>query len=338
MVTNGLAAAGSARFWQGRSVLVTGATGLVGSWLVDALLERQAEVVALVRDPNTQSEFFRSRMYDRCNVVTGAVEEFASIERAINEFEVDTVFHLAAQPIVQVADRFPLQTFESNIRGTYMLLEACRVHERLVRRIVVASSDKAYGTAQELPYREDTQLIGRRPYEVSKSCADLLSQSYFHSYRLPIAIARCGNIYGGGDLNWSRLVPGTIKSCLQKMVPVLRSDGTSKRDYIYVKDAVQSYLVLAEKLESGGSSSIVGEAFNFSCEKPLTSSDVVKSIQKLTQTEQLGMQVLNQAQSEIHSQYLDSSKAKNQLDWQARYTFEEGIQETLAWYSSYLSK
>jgi len=222
-------------FWSQRRVFVTGATGIVGSWLVKDLLAQGAYVVALVRDADPQSELYRSGDIHRISVVSGRLEDFHTLERAINEHEIDTVFHLAAQPIVGVAHRFPLHTFESNIRGSYNLLEACRVHNQFVQRVVIASSDKAYGPQPNLPYTEEMPLQGCHPYEVSKSCTDLIAQSYYYTYGLPVAIARCGNIYGGGDLNWSRIVPGTIRAFLQGERPVIRSDGTYVRDYIYVQ-------------------------------------------------------------------------------------------------------
>ena len=219
-------------FWQNRRVFVTGATGIVGSWLVKDLLAAGAYVVALVRDADPQSEFFRSGDFQSVAIVNGALEDFATLERAINEHEIDTVFHLGAQTIVGTAHRSPVPTFEANIRGSYFLLEACRLHQDRVRRVVIASSDKAYGDQPNLPYTEDTPLQGQHPYDVSKSCTDLIAQTYYHTYRLPVAIARCGNVYGGGDLNWSRIVPGTVRSLLQGMPPLIRSDGRYVRDYL----------------------------------------------------------------------------------------------------------
>ncbi len=231
--------------FEGRRVLVTGATGMVGSWLVKELLAQGAVVVALVLDLDPQSELVRSGDIDRCSVVNGALQDFATLERAINLHETDSVFHLGAQTIVEVAHRYPLATWEANVRGTYNLLEACRTHAGLVERIVVASSDKAYGEAEVLPYTEESPLAACHPYEVSKAAGDLIALSYHQTYGLPVAIARCGNIFGGGDLNWSRIVPGTIRSLLREERPVLRSDGTFRRDYVYVKDAAQAYVGLA---------------------------------------------------------------------------------------------
>lgn len=322
-----------ASFFQGRAVFVTGATGMVGAWLVKDLLARGAIVAALVRDADPQSEFYRSGDYRRTSIVQGQLEDYATLERAVNEHAIDTVFHIAAQPIVGVADRAPLQTFEANIRGTYNLLEACRQHRGLVQRVVIASSDKAYGEQTVLPYVETMPLQGRHPYEVSKSCADLIAQTYARTYALPVTIARCGNIYGGGDLNWSRLVPDTIRACLRGVRPVIRSDGTYLRDYLYVKDVSQAYLRLAERLDDPR---VRGEAFNFSPEEAVSVLDLVARIQQLMGCEHLPADVRNTARGEIHSQYLDATKAKNILDWRPGFSLAEGLAETIAWYREYL--
>ncbi len=320
------------RAWKDRRVFVTGASGLVGAWLVKDLLARGATVVALVRDEDPQSELFRSGDIRRISVTSGSLEDFLTIERTVSEHEPDTVFHLAAQPIVGVAHRFPLQTFESNVRGTYHLLEACRLHASLVKRVVVASSDKAYGEGPDLPYTEEMPLRGRHPYEVSKSCADLIAQGYHHTWGLPVGIARCGNIYGGGDLNWSRIVPGTIRSFLRGERPVIRSDGLFVRDYIYVKDVVRAYLRVADALEEPGQR---GEAFNFSPESRLTVLDLVGAIQRLMGCGHLPPDVQNTARGEIREQYLSSEKARGALGWRPEFTLEQGLAETIAWYREY---
>ena len=265
-------------FWKDRRVFVTGATGMIGAWLVKDLLARGAHVVALVLDADPQSELYRSGDVNRISVVNGTLEDFRTLERAINAFEVDTVFHLGAQAIVGVAHRAPLPTFETNIRGTWNLLEACRLHRDLVERVVIASSDKAYGAQPRLPYTEDMPVAGMHPYEVSKSAADLIARAYYHTYDLRVGIARCGNVFGGGDLNWSRIVPGTIRAFLRRERPVVRSDGSYVRDYFYVKDAARAYLRLAERLADP---QVAGEAFNFSNESPMTVLDLVAVIQKL---------------------------------------------------------
>lgn len=324
----------SAGFWRDRRVFVTGATGLVGSWLTRDLLRAGAHVVALVRSPDPQSELYRSGDYRELSIVQGRLEEYACLEQALTRYEIETVLHLGAQAIVGVAERAPLQTFESNIRGTYNLLEVCRVHSQLVRGVVVASSDKAYGHSDELPYTEELPLQGRRPYEVSKSCADLIAQSYHQSHGLPVAIARCGNIYGGGDLNWSRIVPHTIRACLLGQRPILRSDGTFVRDYIYVKDVCRAYMRLAERLDERH---IQGEAFNFSPERPVTVTELVERIQRLMDARHLEPQIQDSARCEIHSQYLSAEKARRLLGWGPEFTLDSGLAETIAWYTRYFA-
>jgi len=320
-------------FWPGRKVLVTGATGIVGSWVVKDLVALKADVVALVLDENPQSELYRSNITRRVTVVNGKLESFRTLERAILTYEVDTVIHLGAQAIVGVAHRSPLATFETNIRGTWNLLEACRLYHGLVTRVVVASSDKAYGEQEQLPYTEEMPLQGRYPYEVSKSCADSIAQTYFQTYRLPVAVARCGNIYGGGDLNWSRIVPGTIRSLYRGESPVIRSDGKYIRDYIYVKDVSRAYLSLAEQLDLP---QVRGESFNFSPESRVTVLEIVDKIRQPMKCEHIRPTVLNEAKGEIRNQYLSSAKAARVLRWKPSYTLEEGLLETIEWYTEFL--
>ena len=319
--------------WSKRRVFVTGATGIVGSWLVKRLLEQGAYVVVLVRDWDPQSELIRSGDVMQTSVVNGRLEDYSTLERAVNEHEVDTVFHLAAQPIVTTALRNPLPTFEANVRGTYNLLEACRVHRSLVKSVVVASSDKAYGDAPTLPYTEDMPVNGRHPYDVSKSCTDLIAVSYAHTYELPVTIARCGNIYGGGDLNWSRIVPGTIRSLWAGERPIIRSNGKFTRDYIFVDDVVSGYLTLGVRAEDPA---VRGQAFNFSPETRVQVLEITRLIQQLMRRTDLEPQILDQARAEILDQYLDSSKAKRVLGWTARHTLEDGLRTTITWYERYL--
>ncbi len=319
--------------WHSRRVLVTGATGMIGSWLVKALVERGAHVVGLVLDADPQSELCRSGDIRKISIVNGCLEDFSTLERAINQHEVDTVFHLGAQTLVGAAYRFPLATFEANIRGTYNLLEACRVHGGLVRRVIVASSDKAYGEQPILPYTEDMPLVGRHPYEVSKSCADMIAQAYHHTYGVPVAVARCGNVYGGGDLNWSRIVPGTIRCFLRGERPVLRSDGTYVRDYLYVRDAAEAYLRLAEGLEDDRTR---GQALNFGTECRVTVLELVQKLQRLMNCEHLPPIISNDARGEIRSQYLSFAKARELLGWRPRFSLEEGLREAVGWYRAYL--
>lgn len=320
--------------WHERRVYITGASGLVGSWLVKRLLAERAYVLALIHDSDPQTELFRSRDINRLAVVNGALEDYHTQERALNEHEIDTVFHLGAQPIVPTANRNPLPTFEANIRGTWNVLEACRVHQSLVKRIVVASSDKAYGDAEKLPYTEDMPVAGRHPYDVSKSCTDLIAMAYADTYRLPVAVARCGNIYGGGDLNWSRIVPGTIRSLMMGIPPVIRSDGMYTRDFIHVEDVVHAYLTLCDALERPG---VQGEAFNFSPETRVTVIAIVECIGRLLGRSDLEPVILNQAKDEIRDQYLDASKAQRVLGWSPRFSLDQGLKETIRWYEQYFA-
>jgi len=322
-----------ADFWRERPVLVTGATGLIGSWLVKELLARGARVVAFVLDADPHSELLRSGDLARCHVVNGDLADFAALERAVNLHDVDTVFHLGAQTLVEVAHRFPLATFEANLRGTYHLLEACRLHASLVKRVVVASSDKAYGTRPDLPYREDMPLAGHHPYEVSKTCTDLLAQTYAHTYGLPVTIARFGNVFGGGDLNWSRIVPETIRALHRGQRPVLRSDGTFIRDYVYVKDVARAYLRMAECMDRPD---VRGEAFNFSGEQPTSVLELVGVIRRLMGREDVEPDIRNTARGEIKDQYLSAAKARERLGWTPDYSLEAGLRETIEWYRAYL--
>jgi CDP-glucose 4,6-dehydratase len=319
--------------WSQQRVFVTGASGFVGSWLVKALLDRKAQVVVLIRDLDEHSELVRSGAMSRVSVVHGCLEDYSCLDRAINKFETNVVFHLAAQALVGAAVRSPLATFESNIRGTYHLLDACRVHTGLVQRVVVASSDKAYGEAKELPYRETHPLSGRHPYDVSKSCTDLLAATYQATYGLPVTIARCGNIYGGGDLNWSRIVPGTIRLLLQRERPVLRSDGTFVRDYIYVEDAVNAYLKLAEAAHTP---EVAGEGFNFSNESYVTVREIVTAIAEVMHATDLPPVILGQANHEIPSQSLSAEKARRVLGWRPAFSLHEGLARSVDWYRQHL--
>lgn len=322
----------TAAAFSGRRVLVTGATGMVGSALVHALLESGAHVVALVLDADPATELYRSGDVGRVTVVSGALEDIAVLERAIRMHGIEAVFHLGAQTLVGVAHHLPLQTFETNIRGTYNVLEACRRHADLVQAVVVASSDKAYGT-QALPYTESAPLLGRHPYEVSKSCADMLAQSYHHTYGTPVAIARCGNVYGPGDCNWSRLVPGTIRDFLQGRRPVIRSDGASIRDYLYVKDAVSAYLSLAAGMSRD---EVRGQAFNFGDDAPASVLQIVAELQALMRCEHLMPDVRNEARGEIAHQTVSSAKARQVLQWTPVHSRRQGLEETISWYRSYL--
>ena len=324
---------GLSNLWQDRPVLVTGATGLVGSWLTRRLHAAGADVVCLVRDWVPQSEVVRSGTLDAVKVVRGDLRDRDLLERTLGEYEIDTVFHLAAQTIVGIANRNPISTFESNIAGTWNVLEACR-RSPAVKAIVLASSDKAYGDQENLPYSEDTPLEGRHPYDVSKSCSDLIAQAYGKTYNLPVAITRCGNFYGGGDLNWNRIVPGTIRSVLRGERPIIRSDGQFIRDYFYVEDGAAAYMLLAEKLLADGR--LRGQAFNFSNEIQVTVLDLVCRILKQMNSS-LAPDVRNEASNEIRHQYLSAARARTELGWSPLYTLDEGLVKTISWYREFLA-
>jgi len=322
------------RFWQDRPTLVTGATGLVGGWVVRRLLDLGADVVCLVRDWVPQSLLIGEGLLTRVKSVRGDVRDQPLLERILGEYEVDTVIHLAAQTIVGIANRNPASTFETNVGGTWSLLEACR-RSPLVKQIVIASSDKAYGSHEQLPYGESAPLQGRHPYDVSKSAADLIAQSYGVTYGLPVAITRCGNFYGGGDLNWNRIVPGTIRSVIREERPIIRSDGTYVRDYFYVEDGAASYLALAEAL--AGKPELRGESFNFSNESPMTVVEVVDRVLKLMGSD-LKPEIRNEATNEIRAQYLSAEKARTRLDWAPLFTMEEGLTRTISWYRDFFRR
>ena len=312
-------------------MFVTGASGLLGSWLVRRLLRAGADVVCLVRDWVPQSELVRGGLLDNVKVVRGDVRDRETVERALGEYEIDTVIHLAAQTIVGIANRNPVSTFESNVGGAWTLLEACR-RSPSINSIVVASSDKAYGEHEQLPYNEDAPLAGRHPYDVSKSCADLIAQAYAATYDLPVAITRCGNLYGGGDLNWNRIVPGTIRSVLRGQRPVIRSDGKFVRDYFYVEDGAAANMSLAEHLASNPS--LKGQAFNFSNETQVTVLELVERILKSMDSD-LEPDVRNEAVNEIRQQYLSAEKARSVLNWRPLFTLDEGLRATIAWYRDF---
>ena len=318
-------------FWRDKPVFLTGATGLLGSWLTKQLLQLGADVVCLVRDNVPASELVRSGNLNRVKSVHGDVRDRDLLERALGEYEIETVFHLAAQTIVGTANRNPVATFEANIGGTWNVLEAVRRSPR-VQQVMIASSDKAYGAQQTLPYTEQTPLQGQHPYDVSKSCTDLIAQTYAQTYQTPVAITRCGNFFGGGDLNWNRIVPGTIRSLSRGERPVIRSDGQFVRDYIYVEDGAGAYLLLAEKLAQNPE--LRGRAFNFSNEVQLTVLELVSLIGKLMESD-LEPEVLGQASNEIRNQYLSAQKAREELGWQPHFGLEEGLKKTIEWYRAF---
>lgn len=316
-------------FWNNRTAFVTGATGFVGANIVKLLLEQGAKVICLQRDAVRPSSLDVLSLRDKVTVINGDLEDFPLMQRILNEYEIDAVFHLAAQALVGAANRSPLSTFETNIRGTYLLLEACRLSET-VKRVVVASSDKAYGSHDSLPYHEDFPLQGRFPYDVSKTCTDLISQSFAHSYDLPVTISRSANIYGLGDLNLSRIIPGTIISIMKNEHPIIRSDGTPIREFIHVNDVAEGYLLLAEKIEE-----TKGEAFNFGTNEPVQMLDLVEKIVKLMGKEnELPPRIMlkTKIEREIDAQYLSGNKMFKRLGWQPKIDLENGLKNTIDWY------
>jgi CDP-glucose 4,6-dehydratase len=324
--------ANKSSFWLDRPTLITGATGLIGGWLVRRLIDAKSDVICVVRDWVPQSELVYANLLEQVKVVRGDVRDQELLERVLGEYEIDTVIHLAAQTIVGIANRNPVSTFETNIRGTWSLLEACR-RSPMVKQIIIASSDKAYGDHETLPYSEEAPLQGRHPYDVSKSCADLIAQTYAKSYGLPVAITRCGNFYGGGDLNWNRLVPGTVRSVLRGQRPIIRSDGNYIRDYFYAEDGAAVNMILAEHLAQNPE--LRGHAFNFSNETQVT---VLELVEKLLQVMESNLEpdIRNEATNEINHQYLSAEKARTMLGWKPLFTLEQGLRRTIDWYRDFL--
>ena len=323
----------SESFWQDRRVLVTGCSGFLGSWLTARLVAAGADVIGLVRDHVPHSQLVRSGLLSKIYVVEGEVNDYALVERTLAEYEIDTLIHLAAQTIVPIANRAPLSTFETNIKGTWVVLEAAR-RNPTVSSIVIASSDKAYGAQADLPYQEDSPLVGRYPYDVSKTCADLIAQAYAQSYDMPIVVTRLANLYGGGDLNWNRLVPGTMRSVLRGERPVIRSDGTFRRDFLFVDDAVSGYIEVARQLQR---SEVRGQAFNFGMDQPTTALKIVETIVALSDCPDLKPIILDQAHNEIPDQYLASEKAHRILGWEPKQTLPAGLEKTFDWYRHFLA-
>ena len=316
-------------FWQHRNVFVTGATGFVGAHITRKLIEQQARVICLQRDGVRANSLDLFNLRQHVTVIQGALEDYALMERILNEYEIESVFHLAAQAIVGAANRSPLSTFETNIRGTYFLLEACR-QTKSVARVVVASSDKAYGTHEKLPYTETDALNGLFPYDASKVCTDVIARSYAHTYKLPVAVTRFANVYGPGDMNLSRIIPGTILSVLKNVAPMIRSDGTPIREFIYVDDVARGYLLLAENIQAAQ-----GEAFNFGTGEQINMLALTNRIIHLLGRENdLQPEVLLQAKiaGEIDAQFLSPAKVKSCLDWQSEVSLNEGLQKTITWY------
>ncbi|HCJ66770.1 MAG TPA: sugar dehydratase [Elusimicrobia bacterium] len=319
------------KFWKNKNVLITGYEGFLGSNLTRMLLSAVAKIVGLDIEVKRKRTVFTKDDYKRIITIKGSVTDYNLVKEIISRYQVDVIFHLAAEAIVDKCLKDPLLTFSSNIEGTWKILEACR-NSNTVKSIVIASSDKAYGSHKILPYTEKTPLQGNHPYDASKSCADLIAYTYFHTYGLPVAVTRCGNIYGPGDFNFSRIVPDAIKCAITGKMLFIRSNGKFTRDYVYVDDIVAGYILLAEKLQK---LKLGGEAFNFSYENPITVTKLVKKIYQLA-GEVPNYKILNEAKYEIKHQYLSPKKARKILGWQPQYSFEQGLLKTVRWYKKYL--
>lgn len=322
-------------FWKGRNVFVTGSQGFVGSRLTKRLVDEAANVVVLIRDDHPRLWHLGETQARLHGIIKGDITDYDVVARLLNEYEIEVVFHLAAQAIVGVANRSPLSTFESNIKGTWNILEAARNSSGL-KRLVVASSDKAYGDHDRLPYSEEYPLNAIHPYDASKACADILARTYACTYALPISITRCANIYGGGDLNFSRIIPDTIRALIRDSEPVIRSDGSPIRDYMYLDDAVNAYLTLAEQMDRP---EVKGQVFNFGAESPISVIDLVEMMIRISGKTHLKAVIAGKGKplGEIQAQYLSSQKAKALLGWQPEYNLEEGLRESFAWYQAYLT-
>ena len=319
--------------WKNTNVLVTGADGFIGSHIAKALIDKGAKVTTIVRDLKKTNNLDILNLRDKINIIHGDLVNFNDCERCINEYDIEFCFHIAAQAIVGPANRSPLSTFESNIKGTWNMLEACRI-SKTIRGLIIASSDKAYGQQKKLPYTEDSPLNGYFPYDASKVCADVLARSYFMTYGLPLAITRNANTYGPADMNQSRIIPDVIMRLIRNEQPIIRSDGTPERDYMYIKDAVDAYITLAENLHR---KEVAGQAFNFGTGKPISVLNLYNKIIKLMGKD-VKPKILGEAKNEIDRQYLDSGKAKKILNWGAKYGIDSGLNETIDWYKAYFSK
>ncbi len=315
-------------FWKDRSVLITGASGLVGSWLTEQLVLNQARVTVLLQDVHERSPFMK-HAHGNVHCFYGQLEDMSIVEKALLISEADTVFHLGAQTIVGNALTTPWITFEANVRGTYNVLEACRRQGKGLKAVVVASSDKAYGDSSRLPYTEDMPLNGIAPYDASKVCTEVIAKSYTSTYGLPVIVARCGNIYGGGDMNFSRLIPGTIKSLIFDQAPIIRSDGTFVRDYVYVKNVADVYMKLAHLAHQNKA---IGESFNYSDDAPKKVLEVVEMIIRVMGKPHLKPVIQNNAAHEIHDQHLSSAKLRSYVDLAALSNMEKSLTETIGWY------
>src|SRR3989344_3942409 len=321
-------------FWKDKNVFITGGAGFIGTWIIKELVDKGAVVYCLVKEMPKESNFTGLGLDKKVSLIYGDILDINSLKLFFEKYNIDSVFHLAAQPLVQLALKSPLETIETNVMGTLNVLEACRLNPR-IKRILIASTDKAYGSSEKLPYDETFPLRGEYPYDVSKSCVALISHAYGKTYNMPVAITRCSNVYGGGDLNFDRIVPETIKHILFNENISIRSSGKFKREFFYVKDAAHAYVVLAEKIEELG---LKGEAFNFGTDKPVVILDLVKNIIDISERKDVKIDILDIAKAEIKDQYLSSEKARKILKWEPKYNLEEGLKETFNWYKEYFKK
>lgn len=320
-------------FWIGKKVFVTGGTGFIGTYLIKELLDCGAEVYCLTQELNKDSNFKKWGLDEKTVLIYGSILDFNLINLSLQKYNIDTVFHLAAQPLVQLAFSKPFETIETNVIGTLNILETCRLNG--IERIIVASSDKAYGSQENLPYKEESPMNGTYPYDVSKSCTDLIARSYGKTYGMPIAVTRLSNVYGGGDLNFDRIIPETIKHLLLNEPVLIRSDGKFMREFFYVKDAVEAYVKLAENIEK---LNLKGEAFNFGTDTPITILDLIKKIKNISGKENVEINILNTAKGEIRDQFLSSEKARKMLLWEPKYDLDSGLVETYQWYKDFFKK
>jgi len=323
--------------WKNRNVMITGVTGFVGTWLAKDLVEKGANVVGFVRDEIPNMPLRTMGIYDKLLAAPkGDLIDYKSVKRVFNEYEIETCFHLAAQPIVTIANKNPTWTFEVNIKGSWNVFEAARTSEH-IKSVIIASTDKVYGEPIKLPITEDHPLLAKYPYDASKACMERIAHTFFTTYGLPIGITRCCNIYGGGDLNFSRIINGTIKSILMDQNPVIRSDGTPVRDFIFVKDAANAYLTLAEQIERPG---VKGQAFNFASNSPINMLDLVNKIIEVSGRTHIkaDVQGTKKPDAEIDEQYLSGEKAKAVLGWEPKFNLEQGLRETIQWYDNYFKK
>ena len=316
-------------FWDGRNVLVTGAGGFKGSHLVEELSKTDANIISLVRDFDPRSYFETEGLGKKSTVVIGDIKDPVKIADIMSRYDINSVFHLGAQPLVTTALRNPKETLESNIMGTVNVLEAARLYSNATE-ILVVSSDKAYGPCDKLPYSETERLQGRAPYDVSKSCADLIAQMYAKVFDMPVTVSRCANVFGPGDLNLDRLVPGIMEAVIKGKALNIRSDGKMIREYIYVKDSVDGYMTLLENIDKTR-----GEAFNIAGKEILSVIDAVNRVSSAL-GQQVSMNILNKAKAEIGEQYLDGSKIKNLLGWEPETPFDDAVRQTYDWYKQVL--